>query len=293
MKPAPFLYCAPSTVEEVVALLAEHGDEAKVIAGGQSLVPTMNMRLAQPSVLVDIGAVPGLDGIQANGQLTIGATARQAAVLRSAAVADFSPIIPAALRHVGHPANRNRGTFGGSVAHADPAAELPAVLLALGAELVASGPGGERVIGADDFFVTYYTTVLAADEVLTEVRLPQRYDASRTAWSFLELARRQGDFAVGGTALVAEVDGDGLVTSARVCLLGVADRPVRARQAEDFLVGKRLGDQAVAREAGQLAAGDLTPVSDVHGSAQYRKEVAAVLVARAAVDSATRLEGGR
>jgi carbon-monoxide dehydrogenase medium subunit len=208
-------------------------------------------------------------------------------------VADFAPIIPAALRHVGHPANRNRGTFGGSVAHADPAAELPAVLLALGAELVASGPGGERVIGADDFFVTYYTTVLAADEVLTEVRLPQRYDASRTAWSFLELARRQGDFAVGGTALVAEVDGDGLVTSARVCLLGVADRPVRARQAEDFLVGKRLGDEAVAREAGQLAAGDLTPVSDVHGSAQYRKEVAAVLVARAAVDSATRLEGGR
>jgi carbon-monoxide dehydrogenase medium subunit len=187
---------------------------------------------------------------------------------------------------VAHAAIRNRGTFGGSVAHADPAAELPAVLLALDAALVVAGPDGERVIPADEFFVTLFTTALNADEILTEIRFPR--PAADAAWAFSEIAPRHGDFALAGSAVVVRLDGDGVVSSARVALFGVGERAVRATEAEEFLAGKRLGDADVAREAGRIAASSLDPPSDLHASGRYRKDVAAVLVKRGLLEAAAR-----
>ena len=277
MKPAPFVYFRPETVDEAVSLLSEHGDEGKILAGGQSLIPMMNLRLAQPSALIDVCAIGDLNGVRSNGELCVGATARQADVLESAAVGATLPIVPAALQLVGHTANRNRGTFGGSMAHADAAAELPAVLLAVGGSVVARGPGGERVIAADDFFESYLTTALAEDELLCEVRLPK--PAPDGLWGFMEMARRHGDFAMAGVAFTAELD-NGTIRSARIALLGVADRAVRATAAEEALAGQALPDPAASRDIGALAARDLDPPYDQHGSSQYRKDLAAVLVGR-------------
>ena len=287
MKPATFVYVAPESVDEAVDVLAEHGSEAKVLAGGQSLVPMMNMRLARPAVLVDVARVDGLAGIRSNGRIHVGAATRQKAVLRDDGVGARFPLIHEALRHVGHEANRARGTFGGSIAHADPAAELPAVMLALGAEMVVNGPGGESVVPADDFFVTYYTTVVEVDELLTEVRLPER---SPSAWAFGEVARRHGDFALAGVAMTADVDG-GIVRSSRVVLFGASDRPVRASAAEAALSGQRLGDETVATEVAGVAHEGIDFSSDVHVSATYRREAGAALVRRAVLNAARTLEG--
>ena len=271
-----------------MAILDEHGDEAKVLAGDQSLIPLMNMRLARPGVLVDINRLR-LDGIKSNGGLTIGALTRQSAVLRSGDVSAYAPIIAAALRHVGHPGIRTRGTFGGSIAHADPAAELPAVLLALDGEVVARGPGGERTIPAEELFVTNFTTSLAPNEVLTSVRFPWSLDKAR--WAFHEVARRHGDFALAGVASAAEVEKGATCKSARIALFAVADRPVRAKEAEEFLVGKQLDDAAVVEEAARLACAGLEPQSDFHATSQYRKEAAEALVRRALTHMST--QGGR
>jgi len=269
VKPAPFKYLAAGGVEEAIAALAEHGDEAKVLAGGQSLVPMMNLRLATPAVLVDVNRVAELSGIAANGSLELGATTRQADAERSAAVAARAPLLAEALRHVGHPGTRVRGTLGGSAAHADPAAEIPAVLLALGAELVVHGPEGERTIPADDFFVSTFTTALGPDELLTRIRLPSNGDA----WGFAEVARSHGDFALAGAA----------VAGARIVLFGVADRPLRAREAEDALSGG-----ATPVEAARLAAAAIDPTGDAFTSAAYRRDVAAVVVRRALEQAAAR-----
>lgn len=286
MKPAPFKYAAARSVAEAAALLDQHGDDAKVLAGGQSLIPLMNLRLARPAVLVDINDVDGLDGVSRNGALEIGATARQAAVLRSREVRQYAPIVGDALRHVGHVGIRTRGTFGGATAHADPASEIPAVLLGLDAEIVASGPGGERTIAAEDFFVSTFTTSLEENEVLTAVRLPYPTDQAR--WAFHEVARRHGDFALVGVAVVAEVDASGVCTKARIALSGVSDAPVRAKDAEEALVGRPIGE--AAEDAGRLAAEQLDPPSDFHASSTYRKQVSRVLVTRAINDMAS--EGG-
>jgi carbon-monoxide dehydrogenase medium subunit len=288
MKPAPFVYHAPNTLDEALALLAENGEDAKVLAGGQSLIPVMNMRLAQPEALIDVCRIPELAGIALNGALTIGATTRQSAVLASPDVAAAAPLIGAALRHVGHPANRSRGTFGGSLAHADPAAELPSAVLALGGELVVRGPRGERVVAADDFFTSYFSTVVEPDELLTEIRLPLAPPGERDAWGFLELARRHGDFAIAGVAFVARLGADETVRSARVVVLGVADVPWRARAAEALLAGRRLDEAELARAAGEAASEGLEPPDDLHGSAQYRIDVTRVLVERAIEQSADR-----
>ena len=261
-----------------MSLLGQHGDEAKVIAGGQSLLPLMNMRLAQPGVLVDVCGIPGLDAITQNGSLTIGATTRQIAVRRSEQVRAFAPIIGQAMPLIGHVATQGRGTFGGSVAHADPAAELPAILLALEAEMIAHGPGGERTIPAGEFFSTFLTTTLAEGEILTHVRIPSSSVGARS--SFLEIARRHGDFALVGVGAVIDIADDGTVTSARIGMCGVGDVPIRPTAAEEFLAGRSL-DGDIARQAGELAAADLKPLDDVHASSQYRVDVAAVLVRRA------------
>ena len=278
MKPARFQYFAPESLGEALWLLGEHGDEAKVIAGGQSLLPLMNMRLAQPGVLVDICRIPGLDRIELNGSLTVGATARQIAIRRSADVSAFAPLIGQVMPHVGHVATQSRGTFGGIVAHADPAAELPAILLALDAEMVARGPDGERTIQASDFFSSFFTTTLKDDEILTHVRLPSSTGGARSA--FLEIARRHGDFALVGVGAVADIGEDGAVARARIGMCGVGHVPIRAHAAEEFLAGESL-DETSAKRAGELAAAELKPLDDVHASSLYRKDVAEVLVRRA------------
>ena len=269
MKPAPFAYCRPQSLEEVIAVLGEHGDEAKLLAGGQSLVPMLNFRLARPAVLVDLQRVEGLDEISVTDQtLSIGAMARQARVARSAVVAARAAILPEALRHVGHHQIRTRGTVGGSLAHADPAAELPAVVLLLEAEIEAQGPDGPRRIPAAAFFEGPYSTSLADDEVLTAVHVPS---LGVDAWWFGELARRGGDFAVAGLA-AARIDG-----VIRLVGFGVGWVPVRLSGAEAVLQAGP-DTEATADAAAAAAHDEVDPVSDVHADAAYRREAIATLV---------------
>jgi len=276
MKPAPFEYLAPATVAETVGALAQHGDDAKVLAGGQSLVPMLNLRLARPAVLVDINGVAELDALrEADGRVHIGALKRQAAMERWAVT--HLPLLSEALRAVGHAAIRNRGTVAGSVAHADPASELPALLLCLDGAAVARGASGERVIPAGELFRAPLTTSLRPDELVTEVRfsLP-RPDAG---WGFAEVARRHGDFALVGAAALLWLDGAGRVDGARLALFGVGGTPVRGAAAEALLTGQAPSPERI-REAARAAAAALRPDGDLHASAGYRSEVAAVLAER-------------
>jgi carbon-monoxide dehydrogenase medium subunit len=266
-----------------VAVLGEHGDEAKLLAGGQSLVPLMNLRLAAPAVLVDLNRVRALQGVSANGTIEIGAMTRQADLERSAEIAAGAPLVAEALRQVAFPAVRSRGTIGGSIAHADPAAELPAVLLALGGEVVARGASGSRTIPADELFQTYFTTALRPDEVLTQVRIPAAGDGRR--FGIQEVARKRNDFALAGAVVVADVDAGGVCTSARIALFGVSDRPVRAAEAEQALAGQSLADGAAG--AAEAAMGAIDPKGDAHASAEYRREVTGVLVRRAVEQAAS------
>src|SRR5881392_3909039 len=238
MKPPPLEYYAPTTREEALALMAEHGGEAKVLAGGQSLVPSMNFRLAQPSILVDLNGVADLFGIYADGEggLRIRAMTRHRAVERSSLVAARAPLITEAMPDIAHPQIRNRGTIGGSLAHADPAAELPAVMLALDAAFRARSVTGERTIPASEFFKGMLETALAPDELLVEIGLPPMPDRSGTA--FLEVARRHGDYALVGIAVVVTLDGQGRCKAARIALLSVGDGPVLAVEAAKTLTGQ-------------------------------------------------------
>jgi aerobic carbon-monoxide dehydrogenase medium subunit len=286
MKLPPVDYEAPKTVSEAVELLAEHLDEASVLAGGQSLIPLLALRLAHPAVLIDINGVDELTGVSAaDGWVSIGAMTREYAAEESGTVADAVPLLAAALPLIGHEAIRSRGTVGGSLAHADPAAELPAVARALDAEFVVRGPSGERVVPAAEWFEGYLTTSRRPDELLVEVRFPA---AGRgTGVSFQEVARRHGDFAMVGLAASVTLS-DGVISDARLALAGVSDVPVRAAGAEDLLAGERPSAE-LFDEAARRAAGDIDPPADLHGSAEYRKKVAAALVRRglrAAVDNA-------
>ena len=287
MKPAPFRYERPSSVEEATALLARHGTEAKVLAGGQSLMPLLNMRLARPAVLIDINRVQGLGAIRAeNGHLVIGATVRDREAELSAEVGDRCPLLTEALRHIGHVEIRNQGTVCGSLAHADPVAELPLVAVALDAELVATGTRGRRTIPAAEFFVSYLTTALAEDELLTEMRLPAL--PPRAGWSFVEFARRQGDYALVAVAALLERGPGGACSRARVVLGGVDATPHRAMAAERALVGAPLTPETFAA-AGRAAAASIDPPSDVQASGAYRRKLAVVLVERALAQAAERL----
>ena len=277
MKPAPFAYYQPHSIEETTSLLTEHGDEAKILAGGQSLIPMMNLRLAQPAALIDISKVPGIANTEVNGEIRIGTLSRQANVLDSSQIRGAAPLIPEALKWVGHAANRNRGTFGGSIAHADAAAELPAVLLALNGEVVAKSESGERRIGADVFFKSYLTTALSSNELLCEVLIP--IPGPDTIWGFTEFARRHGDFALAGVAFTAQLK-NGTISASRIALLGVADRAIRAVNAENALNGQSIPDAATSRDIGSLVSTELDPPFDQHGSSEYRKDLAATLVSR-------------
>ena len=286
MKLPPVDYEAPETVAEAVELLAEHLDEASVLAGGQSLIPLLALRLAHPAVLIDINGIAELSGVSAaDGWVAIGAMTREYVAEESGTVADAVPLLAAALPLIGHEAIRSRGTIGGSLAHADPAAELPAVARALDAEFVVRSPPGERVIPAADWFEGYLTTSRRPDELLTEVRFPAA--ARGTGISFQEVARRHGDFAIVGLAVSLTVS-DGVISDARLAFSGVSGVPVRAAGAEDLLIGER-PSAGLFDEAARRATEDLDPPADLHGSSDYRKKVAAALVRRglrAAADNA-------
>jgi len=288
MKLPPVEYEAPTTVTEAIGLLAEYGDEASVLAGGQSLIPLLALRLARPAVLIDINGIDELSGVsRADGWVAIGATTRDYLAEESAAVAETVPLLAAALPMIGHEAIRSRGTIGGSLAHADPAAELPAVARALDAEFVVRGPSGTRVIPAAQWFEGYLTTSRRPDELLLQVRF--RVAGQGTGVSFQEVARRHGDFAIVGLA-VSLVLSDGVISEARLALSGVSDVPVRAAAAEDLLVGERPSTELFA-EAARRATEDIDPPADLHGSSDYRKTVAAAIVRRglrAAADNAAR-----
>jgi CO/xanthine dehydrogenase FAD-binding subunit len=282
VKPGKFAYLRATSVEEVLWAIQEYGYDATILAGGQSLVPMLNMRLARPGVLVDVNGLRELDGIESNGSLSIGALTRQAKVEHSPEVAAAAPLLAEAVPYIGHRAIRNRGTVGGNVAHADGASELPAVLVALGAEIVAVGQGGERVIPAEDFFVTHYTTALDG-EMLTHVRIPKHATPPRSA--FIEIARRHGDFALVGVAVALKVDESGACRDPRIVLSGVGGTPVRARQAEAALDGNVPSAELLA-EIERAVHQEVTPPSDVHATADYRKRVAGVIARRAVARAA-------
>jgi carbon-monoxide dehydrogenase medium subunit len=271
-------YEAPTTTAEAVGLLAEHQDEASVLAGGQSLIPLLALRLARPAVLIDINGVTELSGIsRSNGHLAIGAMTREYQAEESAAVAGDVPLLAAALPLIGHEAIRSRGTIGGSLAHADPAGELPAVALALDAEFVLRGRARGRVIQAADWFQGYLTTARRPEELLTEIRFPVA--APGTGVTFQEVTRRHGDFAIVGLAAQLTLAADRTIIDARLAFSGVADVPVRAAEAEALLIGERPAD-VVFEEAARVATAGIDPPADLHGSAEYRKKIAAALVRR-------------
>jgi carbon-monoxide dehydrogenase medium subunit len=271
VKPAPFAYKKARSLDEAVALLVSQAD-ARLLAGGQSLIATLNMRLSAPSLLIDINGLSGLDRIEAkDGAVTIGALTRHAQAERSGVIAKHAPLIARAMPHIAHPAIRNRGTIGGSVAFADPAAELPACLLALGGEVEAHGPNGKRTVKADDFFIDLYETALRPGEILTTIRVPAATADTRTG--FAELARRHGDYAIVGLAATARATGKGLA-DVRLAFFGVGNTPLRARKAEDALAG---GDIDAA-----VAALELDPNDDIQATAAEKKHLAGVLLRRVA-----------
>ena len=271
MKPAPFAYRRARALEEAVSLMGEHAD-ARLLAGGQSLIATLNMRLSAPSLLIDINGISGLDGIALkDGKVEVGALTRHVQAERSEAIARHAPLIARAIPHIGHAAIRNRGTLGGSIAFADPAAELPACLLALDGEVDATGPKGKRTIKAQDFFKGLFETALGPQDVLTAIRVPAASKDTRVG--FAELARRHGDYAIVGLAASARADGKGLA-DVRLAYFGVGATAVRAKKAETALASGNV-DAAVA-------ALDLDPQDDLQASAAVKKHLAGVLLRRVA-----------
>ncbi len=279
MKPAAFEYFRPSSLDEALALLAEHGGDAKPLAGGQSLIPAMNFRLATPAVLVDLNGISELSYINSDaGDIRIGGMTRQRTVERSAVVSDRVPLIAETMPHIAHPAIRNRGTIGGSLAHADPAAELPAVMLALNARFTVRSQAGAREVEADDFFMGLFTTAVQPGELLTDIRVPP--SPSHSGFAFQEISRRHGDFALVGVAAVVSLDAGGNCADARIALLSVGDRPMRAVEAAKTLMGQRPSAELIAAAADTAATRDIDPSGDIHASARYRRHLAKVLTRR-------------
>jgi carbon-monoxide dehydrogenase medium subunit len=291
MKPPRFDYLVPRSLDEALGLLAQHGEEAKVLAGGQSLVPLLNFRLVRPAHVVDLNEIPGLDTIRVDdGRLAIGAMTRQRQAETSALVRERCPLLAEAMPQVGHVQIRNRGTVGGSLAHADPAGELPAVVAALDGELVLRSRRGERRLAPHEFFVGYLTTAAAPDELLVEARVP--VTPPRTGTAFMEVSRRHGDFALVGVAATVTLDAGGVCTACAIALTGVGPTPVVARDAARALVGVKPTDDALM-DVGRRVAGALMPDSDLHASADYRKHLAGVLTRRALARAAGRVDAGK
>ncbi len=290
MKPPPFEYIAAESVEHTLELMEEHGDAAKLLAGGQSLIPAMNFRVLQPTVLIDLNRIEDLEYIQHadDGTLVVGAMTRQRDLEKSRDVERVAPLLYEAMPHIAHPQIRTRGTIGGSLAHADPAAELPAVSIAAGASMKASGPEGDRWIEAKDFFEGMFSTALGSDEMLVEVTFPAK--TSRTGWRFEETSRRRGDYAMMGVAVEVELDDGGACKEARLVYLNAGDGPIEAEKAAAMLRGERPTPKLIAAAAAQAADHEIDPMGNVHASIDFQRHLARVQTERALVKAFDRAE---
>jgi CO/xanthine dehydrogenase FAD-binding subunit len=276
MKPAPFKYFAPSTIDEALDHLSEYGYDAKILAGGQSLIPTMNFRMAQPAALIDLNNVSQLFYVKNESDgLRIGAMTRQREMERNILISDNATLINETMPFIAHPQIRNRGTVGGSIAHADPAAELPAVMMALNARFQLRGKNSERWVTAKEFFQGMFTTALEPEEILTEISLPVL--PRNCGWAFREVARRRGDFALVGATAVIMLDNNMKCQQARLVFLSVGDGPVEAHQAERILVGQDGSVESIDEAAETAATKDIDPPGDIHASPKDRRHLARVL----------------
>jgi len=291
MKPCAFEYFNPQSVQEAIELLDRYGDEAKIIAGGQSLVPMMNFRLARPEILIDITAIKELDYVKTEGdELVIGALTRERDIEQSPLVVEKWPILSKAISFIGHSAIRNRGTIGGSLVHADPSAEIPTSLCALNGKVKVVGPSGEKILEPEEFFLTYLTTSLEPSDLLVEVRIPALPE--KTGWSFGELSRRSGDFAIVAVGILLFTETPGVCREARISMGGVAPTPVRAEEAEALLTGQKITEKLIAAAA-QQAAEETDTEPDYHASAEYRMDMARVFVKRGLQEACNMINGGQ
>jgi carbon-monoxide dehydrogenase medium subunit len=280
MKPASFEYIAPSTLAEVLDALSEHGDQAKLLAGGQSLIPTMNFRMAQPAILIDVNSVKELAYIRSeNGEMAIGAMTRQRQLERDPQIEQAVPLLHETMPHVAHPQIRNRGTLGGSLAHADPAAELPVIAVALSAIMKIKSKKAERQIEANEFFQGIFSTTLQPDEILAEIVFPAM--SPNTGWSFMEVSRRKGDYAMLGIAAVVTLDGSGRCQHARLVYLNAGDRPIQAIKAANMLIGQAFSVDLAAAAADTASSQEIEPMGNMHASVAYQHHLAKVLTRRA------------
>jgi 2-furoyl-CoA dehydrogenase FAD binding subunit len=291
MKPCAFEYLSPQSVEEALELLDRYGDQAKIMAGGQSLVPMMNFRLARPEILIDINGIKELEYIKTEGdELVIGALARERDIEQSPAVVEKWPILAKAISFIGHSTIRNRGTIGGSLVHADPSAEIPTALCALNGKVKVVGPSGEKILEPEEFFLTYLTTSLEPSDLLVQVRIPALPE--KTGWSFTELSRRSGDFAIVAVGILLFTETAGVCREARISMGGVAPTPVRAEEAEALLAGQKITEKLIA-EAAQQAAEETDTEPDYHASAEYRMDMARVFVKRGLQAAWNMVNGGQ
>lgn len=290
MKPPPFDYYAPTTVEEALAHLAEHGYDAKPLAGGQSLIPMMNFRLAQPSVLVDLNNIPELSYIRPDerGGVLVGAMTRHKMVGNDPLIARQAPLVHEAIPNIGTPQVRTRGTFGGSLSHADPSAELVSICVALNGQFRVRSQNGERWIPANEFFIGLFTSALEPEELLVEINLPGL--PARSGWSLMEVARRHNDFALIGVAAVVTLDDIGRCEEARIVLMSAGDRPMEASQAVELLKGQKPTEEAVHAAADKAAMADIDPGGDINATAEFRRHLANVLTRRALQEAFKRTE---
>jgi CO/xanthine dehydrogenase FAD-binding subunit len=291
MKPSAFEYFTPFTVPEAVELLQLHGDEAKIIAGGQSLVPMMNFRVARPKALIDINRIKELDYIrEEKDELVIGGLVRERTLEVSPLVKKKCPILAEAISYIGHLPIRTRGTIGGSLVHADPSAEIPVVICGLGGKMKVVGPSGERTLGAEEFFLTYLTSALEPAEILVEVKIPAL--PANSGWSFVEFSRRHGDFGIVVVASILFMENKERCRKASIALGGVAPTPIRAVEAENLLADRGLTEELIT-EAGAKAAQATDPESDYHASAEYRKDMARVFTQRCLREAWNKVKGGK
>ena len=276
MKPAPFEYYAPDSIEQATELFSRYGGEAKILAGGQSLVPAMNFRVVQPSVLIDLNRVAALSYIREEGNvIRIGSMARERHLEFDSSIAKRTPLLHEAVPFIAHPQIRNRGTIGGSIVHADPAAELPVLMTALNARLKAKSNAGERWIDAQDFFAGMFSTALEADEILVEIELP--FMPARTGWSFMEVAPRAGDYAMMGVAALVTLDESGRCTGAKLVYLNAGEGPIDAKGAAKLLEGENLNDKLMEESAVMASEKEINPFGNMHASADFQRHLAKVL----------------
>ena len=289
MIPPQFEYAAPKTLQEAVELLSAKGESAKVLAGGQSLIPLLKLRLVSPALLVDVGRIPGLDYIrESEGSLRLGAMVRVTSLVESSLLRTKYPVIHEAAKTIADPLIRNLGTVGGNMSHGDPSNDLPAVMLALGGELVATGPTGDRVVSAENFFVDAFTTALAHDEILTEVRVPVPFP--RSAGAYLKVKKKVGDFATAGVAVQVTTSRASEFTKVGIGLTAVGPTAVKARKAEEALHGKKTTDLRAVSEAAAMAGEASSPTADIRGTVEYKRSLVRLLVSRALKISSERAE---